>query len=1105
MMKENNLQKKYSLRKFKGIGLASAVIGVLFSNQSVYAGVTSGDRSETTVIKGADNERVTEKIPASHRTTFTDDKDSTKKVTVDAVIGNVTFEPKANEHFGDPDGTDRVNFSKKATVNYLLEEDHSKITESKIYEEKGNVYANYDKKGISYDTDGKAYRGSGVEIIRGEINENTGSEFHLKANNKAYQLVRSEVVDKEKAVYEKSHFNDIEASVSPEGMYNYLGEINYGKITGKVYLVEETTDGHYGKYVEASNITSDEEAVKAWKNGQKTAKDFTKENVTLKEGDTVLVMDRDTYALGNGGRKVHSTDYRREKIAATPEYNKLVSSEEISNVNGYPTYAFDDEILNDKFSTIGKDGVFGTSDDGEVEFKNESHLRYERNLKLGNRFSEMTDIPDIDFRKLSVNEILRYMQSEVYGILEYYDHYAKTDADRQEIQERRSRLNQNIADAAEMIKNENIDIAAQSKRLAFLSPDKEKLTNLRKHIESGEKVLDELTLTLKTDEENVDQYENQKDVKKITKKILLYELNHKDIYGYHYGYPKFSYRTVVSYHKDAVPEHYSDWKKDDEREEREVFVYANKGVVTISDNLKHINVVDENKTTSETEFTKQEVTTTKVTDYEVKELITPVRAYKVMGEGNPVVNHYYKMVSNRAMIPSFIHDEKVGTVTVQYVSNTGEKLKSDEIVAGEVPYKILKTYDLISGTTKVGDEKVVETLMPDYDATEKKHDTIIADKTGFTYEFDEIAFGSAPEIGVIDKPQTIVKYVYRLVSKEDPNPVKKEVKGSVMVKYVDAEGKEIKPAETLVNDAVLRTTYTYITKSGDKVVSTRDEVGEWHIPNYNAKDKWHEKITTADGKTYDYQGIYAVSEKFNNTTAETGKVVEGITTVVYQYELIKPSWKIPADSPKEEVPEFTGGTTMPEAPINEVPEFAGGVVAIEPPIYSKPTLIITKWVDEDGVQLRSADVKEPVELGQPNEAFEHGIIEGYEYIETIRNQEGDVVTHKFRKQTSESKESNTSRGNSENEEQKNENIIIETPKDKDVSRKQKQNEEVTSEKSMDEYQDSTSDKTLDSTSILLQKTSQLPQTGTGNELALLSVATSAVLAGVGFVKLKKKQ
>ena len=330
------------------------------------------------------------------------------------------------------------------------------------------------------------------------------------------------------------------------------------------------------------------------------------------------------------------------------------------------------------------------------------------------------------------------------------------------------------------------------------------------------------------------------------------------------------------------------------------------------------------------------MTTTKEADYEIKELITPIRAYKVMGDGSPVVNHYYKMVANRAMIPSLIHDEKVGSVTVQYVSNTGEKLKSDEIVAGEVPYEISKTYDLISGRTKVGEEKVFEKLLTIYDTTSKRFDKIIADKTGFTYEFDAIAFDSELEIGVIDKAQTIVKYVYRLVSKEDPNPVKKEVKGSVIVKYVDAEGNEIKPAETLVNDVVLRTTYTYITKSGDKVVSTRDEVGDWHIPDYNAKEKWHEKIITADGKNYDYQGIHVVSDKFNNTTAETGKVAEGITTVVYQYDLAKPSWEVPADSPKEEVPEYEGGVASVEPPVLEVPEFKGGVASAEPPVLEIP-------------------------------------------------------------------------------------------------------------------------------------------------------------------------
>ena len=65
-----------------------------------------------------------------------------------------------------------------------------------------------------------------------------------------------------------------------------------------MYLVEETSDGHYGKFVEANGVTSDEDVVAKMENGQGAAKDFTKENVTLQEGDTILVMDRDTYAHG---------------------------------------------------------------------------------------------------------------------------------------------------------------------------------------------------------------------------------------------------------------------------------------------------------------------------------------------------------------------------------------------------------------------------------------------------------------------------------------------------------------------------------------------------------------------------------------------------------------------------------------------------------------------------------------------------------------------------------------------------------------------------------------------------------------------------------------
>ena len=943
-MFKNTKKEKFSLRKYKDGRTDSKLIGaitilgiaMLAGGGTASANVSSGGKNETTLVKEF------EKVSSSAKTTFTDDKNPAKQVTVDAVADIRYNRPtKANQNTGAADGTDSVKFKSNATVNYLLEDDKSELQDSKeVAGEEGTVATPYDKKGIAYDTDGKDYRESTVEKTGTAIDEDTGKEAVIQANNKEYKWIRSEVVNANKATYKNTTFNDVEAPVSPEGMHNNLGEINYGKITGKVYLVEETSEGHYGKFVEANGVSSDEDAVAKWKNGQATAKDFTKENVTLKEGDTVLVMDRDTYAHGSGTRTVNTINYRREKVPATPEYNKVVSSEEIRDVNGYPTYAFGDEILDDKFLTIGKDGVFGTSDDGEVTFKNEEHLRYERNWKIGNHFSEMTDVPDVDFRKMSVNEILRYMQSEVYGILEYFDHYAKTDEQRQDIQERRTRLDQNIADAAEMIKNENIDIAAQSWRIAFLSPDKEKLTALRKHIESGEKVLDELLLTLKTNEENVAQYENQKDVKKITKEVLYYELNHKDISGYRYDYPKFSYRTIVSYHKDAEREHYSDWEKvNPEVETREDSVYLNKGTVTISDDLSSINVVNENSTTNETELTKKDVKTKEETDYVVKEIITPVRAYKVMGEGETVVKHYYRLSTKLSDSPVKIENTKVGSVNVNYESESGEVLKLSEVIAEDVPYEKVKTYDVLSGSTKVDEEKVTEKLEPTYDATAKRYKTILADKTGFTYEYVGIKEGSAPEEGIINKEKTQITYVYRLVTKEDPKPTEKEVVGSVIVKYVDAKGNEIKPAETLVKDAVLKTIYTYTTKSGDKVVSTRDVVKEFAVQDYNAKEKLVEEIKTTDGKTYKYHGVYPVSTKFNNVTAETGKVVEGVTTVVYQYEdntPVKPSWEVPSDAPTLEVPEYEGGVPSTEPPVIEVPEYEGGASPIEPPVLEVP-------------------------------------------------------------------------------------------------------------------------------------------------------------------------
>ena len=931
-MFKNIKKEKFSLRKYKNGRTDSKLIGaitilglaMLVGGGTASANVSSDGKNETTIVSKF------EKVSSTAKTTFTDDQNPAKKVTVDVVADIRYNQPtKANQNTGDADGTDSVKFKSKATVNYLLEDDNSKLQDSKkVAGEEGTVVTPYDKKGIAYDTDGKDYRGSTVEKTGTAIDEDTGKEAIIQANNKEYKWIRSEVVAANKATYEKTKFNDVEAPVSPEGMHNNLGEINYGKITGKVYLVEETSDGHYGKFVEASGLSSDEDAVAKWKNGQGAAKDFTKENVTLKEGDTVLVMDRDTYAHGSGTRTVNTIEYRREKIAATPEYNKTEPYVREEGIQGYPSYAFWDQPLTGVYSTIGEDKIFGTADDGKVTFNNETTLFYSNSLK---GFPPgITSSKVHNFKKESLREILEVMHSEVYGILEYFNQNAKSDEEKQDLKTRKAKVDENIASAIEMIKQNNIDIAIESDRgIMFFQQNKEALKNLRKHIEEGQNVLNNLSVAVDSTQRIVNQYDNHKDVTETKKNYLKFGFDR----GIQKGY-------ILSYHKDVEPEHYSNWEKvNPEVETREDSVYVNKGIVTISDDLSNINVVNENSTTNETELTKKDIKTKEETNYKVKEIITPIRAYKVMGEGETVVNHYYRLFTKLSDSPVKIENTKVGSVSVNYESESGEVLKSSEVIAEDVAYVKVKTYDVLSGSTKVGEEKITENLEPTYDATAKRYKTILGDKTGFTYEYLGLKEGSASEEGIINKEKTQVTYVYRLVTKEDPKPTEKEVVGSVVVKYVDAEGNEIKPAETLVKEAVLKTTYTYTTKSGDKVVSTREEVKEWSTQDYNAKEKLVEKITTTDGKVYKYHGVYPVSAKFNNVTAETGKIVEGTTTVVYQYDYdipVKPTWQVPSDAPKNEVPEYEGGVSSEEPPVLEVPEYEGGASSINPPVLEIP-------------------------------------------------------------------------------------------------------------------------------------------------------------------------
>ena len=190
---------------------------------------------------------------------------------------------------------------------------------------------------------------------------------------------------------------------------------------------------------------------------------------------------------------------------------------------------------------------------------------------------------------------------------------------------------------------------------------------------------------------------------------------------------------------------------------------------------------------------------------------------------------------------------------------------------------------------------------------------------------------------------------------------------------------------------------------------------------------------------------------------------------------------------QEEVPEFNGGVNTPDTPIHEAPEFNGGVNGELPdPVESpKVKLIMTRWIDENGNELKPADAKAPKVLGEENEAFEHGEIEGFEFLRTEKNKDGDIVTHIFRKrEVLENRVSEPNRNIYTNVEEPQQ-----TPDDAhstQASSEQQTNEDRVARQTQEKQQ-------------------ILPKTGMGSELRIFSSAVASILLGLGFMIPRKKE
>ena len=1036
-MFKNNKKEKFSLRKYKDgrtdsklIGATLLVgIGLLAGGGTALANVESNGTNTPTIISD------TSKVESAKATTFTDDTDASKTFKVDAVLdGGVTEPTKANINAGNTDGNDTVNFKSVATVNYKLDSDKSLLKTETVDAGTGTVTTPYDKKGLAYDADGKDYRESIVAKTGDAITEATGKKETVEANNKVYEYVRSEDEGTDKPTYSKTSFNNIEAAVSPEGMHNKLGEIDYTKTTGKVYLVEETANGQYGKFVEANGVTSDEDAVTKWKAGEATAKEFTKENVTLQEGDTVLVLDKDTYATTN------TVERKSKKTGTSVTY--VAVKENIYDGTSNDIWGMTYAILRENYTAIkdiGDDNVFGTADDNERNAtSNGTQTRklmdvFDLSGREDKYSKYLQKTPDLDTSNASVKDILKDVFATGYRLVDFFSSNAEKPTDIEAINTVKTNLDNKVDELVNYMKDNNIRVGLSNGKVGFYvndasaDSDASKLDQFENKVRDVSTVLDALPIIDKVMKTNASKEEAWKygavdgDLFPVTKEVTeTYEFT--TVGG-------LVVTTNTKY--DRNDGHDVIWNKYPINTEGKINIsnVTTDGAwgVTVADDKNQATLTKSERTVNEWEPSDE--TTTDTATVTKKEIITPIRAYKVMGEEKPVVTHYYNLKITKEEAGETTAT-KQGSVVIKYVTTDGKQLKS-ETDKDNVTLETKTIVSLYSGETKVDERTDVKTVEQNYDTTPKQYPTLVDADTGFTYEYVGLKQGSPAASGKVVEGTTEVVYEYRLVSEEEKTPSKSEVtkigsvdvkhvvinedgtlktlkeieivkdkvpveyedtyvtyskgvkvserkekravtekydttnkqyptlkdeatglvykyvaptsdsaratgnvtegekhviysyvldkkeettpsktvetKGSVVVKYVDADGNEIKDPENVVTDAVIKTTKTYATKSGDVVLSTRDEVTE-NTVNYNAAEKKVDAINK-DGKKYVFRGVYEVSDKYNNVLEETGKVKEGTTTVVYQYDYV-----IPVDPSKP-----NEGENTPPKPEDKIP------------------------------------------------------------------------------------------------------------------------------------------------------------------------------------------
>ena len=960
MFKQNKKQV-FSFRKYKGYGLASAVIAAFFLSQTVSADVVNNGDGTTTLS----NDKASVVVETSK---FKDDNEK----TATELFNEGAYAPEAVTT-----GTDSVTSESKTTVKYQTE-DGEKISDDVVKTTSETKELDYKVTGAH----GKEYTGD--DSATATVDPNLEKKDTIEAGGKKYEYVRTEIVPGAESTLTETTFNDVTTKASVQGMHNEDGSIKYDAIKNgtRVWVLEELEDGSYGKYAlieNAQNLTDDQIREVA-----KTATSkFSKAEVDAKGGfkstDSVVVYETNTYAARKQSSEKFGKDFYYEFTANSSNFKKSYIDEIYKvGLDGL-------EKRGDSYYYKGKEVVTienfkknpAYNDDNELvgyttETDNKYYFDFRDNLYFG---QEVYGIPTTYYDVLS-DFLIAHPESSIFAGKASDVFWGRGD----------EQIYYNVSFVARLLNDafkskygltadtdDFIDKPIDSKAENSRPTEKKTYSFNKTQLNGDEKTypsdlfserqadLWKHEIGLSYSEENVEKVRNFiKSSQSLLGGALIDPFNGKASSSVtKQEYSDAVYNKISELYIETFEGQFS---SDEIRELRSkfgdsVFMFVGTMVGQDLDDLSKMVFVG-----SGSKFYRNSlgVVTENTEEFTYHDEITPLRAYRLNADEN-VVRHIYAEV-------------KKGSVVATYSDEEGNKLADDVNV---------KT-DEYAGEDYTTEAKQIR---PIYDV-----ETVngLTKTTTTTYELIKTPENANGK--VVAETTILVPYVYRKV-------VTVDIKGSVIATYKDEEGNILVSEEKVITNQNAGTYYAAAAK--DIQASATSKITE------NGREVTlitYELIKTPDNETGEVVGGETIVVPYVYRKVVTNKLVPNNPPVVEE-ETLKVT-RFHSDTGEElqsdvagfeDAPkiigdyQFTGTTETNEAGDVQTHIYTKIQTEVpgDAPQIDVPELKVTRYQTEDGT-----DIKDSEEgfVNAPN------TIGNYQFTGTTNlNEAGDVQTHIYSK------------------------------------------------------------------------------------------------------------